>query len=139
MLFELIIPLGPVLVVGLPERVVGWMRGMAGIRVLKLPCPSHPGLTMTLESVPPLIGNCGITNVGNALHSGALSLDDNPCFDDFLTFIAPVACTSILECDGSLAGDFTDDVTAFRDLVDFFLSPFLFFLGMIFLSASSCW
>ena len=96
---------------------------------------------MTLESVPPLIGICGITYVGNALHRGALSLDDNPCFDDLLTLFTPVACNSILECDGSLAGNLDDDAAldAFFDLVDFFLSPLLYFLGIIFLSASSCW
>lgn len=92
------------LYVALTERGSGtW--DTAGIGVLKLPCPIHMGLTTTLESVPPPSGICGIINVGNVAHSGALSLDDSPCFDDLLTPLLSADNDLASEAGRSLSGD----------------------------------
>ena len=128
---------------GAPGGGGGAWYGIVDINPLKLPGPSHTGLTSTLGSVPPPpIGMWGITNVGNEVHSGELNFDDRPCLVDFFV---PFSLTELFEVHvvPAPSGPATVDAGGCSVGADFFfLGGFLpapLLLGLIFLSATSCW
>ena len=88
----------------------------------------------------PPIGMCGITKVGNVVHSGELSFDDRPCLIDFFV---PFSLVNPFDVIPVPPGPATVDVGGGNEGAGFFfLGGFLpaapLLLGLIFLSASSC-